>query len=147
MRRRFTSALAVLPLFATVGLFVTASPATAASLNPVEGTYQLNIQGDGSQTLVLLPHHAVGTPFDNGSWAVQKRVVTIDVTGGQAPITACLDAGQGPFCDVTDQFSGTRTPTGIGSEADPGVANAYVGSDLVESEPCWAVRTGSARGH
>jgi hypothetical protein len=142
MRRRFFAPLAILPLFATVGLFSSASPASAAGLPPVAGTYQLNVQGDGGQALVLLPRHAVGTPFDNGTWAERKRVVTIDATGGQAPITACLEAGQAPTCYVSDQFSGPRTPTGIGSESDPGVANAYVGADLVESEPFWAVRTG-----
>jgi hypothetical protein len=142
MRRRFMATLAVLPLFATLGLFGSASPASAAGLQPIAGTYQLSIQGDSAQTLVLLSHHAVGTPFNNGTWTERKRVVTVDATGGQAPITACLDAGQGPTCYVTDQCSGPRTLTGIGSQSDPGVANAYVGSDLVESEPFWAVRTG-----
>jgi hypothetical protein len=142
MRRRFIATLAVVPLFATVGLFSSASPASAVGLRPVAGTYQMTVAGDGAQTLVLLHDHTVGTPFDNGSWVEGRRTVTIDVTGGQAPITLCLDAGQGPTCYVTDQFSGTWTTTGIGSPTDPGVANAYVGSELIDSEPFWAVRTG-----
>ena len=145
MRRRFMATLAVLPLLATVGLFASASPASAAGMQPVGGTYQLYLQGSSAQTLVLLPHHTVGTPFDNGTWALRKRVVTIDASGGQAPVIDCLEVGQGPTCYFTDQFSGPRTPTGIASQAAPGVANAYIGGDLVLSEPCWAVRTGNAR--
>jgi hypothetical protein len=108
MRQRFITALAVLPLFATVGLLSSALPAAAAGVKPVAGTYQLYIEGNSAQTLVLLVHHTVGTPFNNGTWAVRKREVTIDVSGGQAPITACLESGQGPTCYFTDQFSGPK---------------------------------------
>jgi hypothetical protein len=141
--RRLLTTLAVVPLIATVGLLGSASPAGAAE-HPITGTYQLFLQGSSAQTLVLLPHHAVGTPFNNGTWSVRKREVTIDVSGGQAPIIACLESGQAPTCYFNDQFVGLKTPTGIASQAAPGVANAYVGSNLVDSEPFWAVRTGRA---
>jgi len=52
--------------------------------------------GSSAQTLVLLPHHTVGTPFDNGTWALRKRVVTIDASGGQAPVIDCLEWGRVP---------------------------------------------------
>jgi hypothetical protein len=146
MLRRLVAALAVLPMIATVGLFSSASPASAAGSHWVSGTYQLFVEGS-SQTIVLLDNHTVGPPPNSGSWAVQKpnHEVTIDVAGGQAPVIDCLRAGQGPICFFSDQYSGPKTSTGIASQADPGVANAYLGPDLLLSEPFWAVRTGNVR--
>ncbi len=147
MLRRLATAVVIVPLFATVGLLSSASPAAARESHWVAGTYQLFIQGNGTQTLVLLDNHTVGPPSTDGTWVVQKpnHEVTINVAGGQAPITACLHAGQGPICYFTDQYSGPKTSTGIASQAAPGVANAYLGSYLLISEPCWAVRTGNVR--
>lgn len=145
MLRRLVTALAVLPLLATVGLLSTASPAAAADSHWVSGTYQLFIEGYGTQTLVLLDNHTVG--LSGGTWGVQKPTheVTVDVPGGQAPVIDCLHAGQGPTCYFSDQYSGPKTPPGIASQTAPGVANAYLGGYLLLSEPCWAVRTGTVR--
>jgi hypothetical protein len=147
MLRRLVTALAALPLLATVGLLSAASPAAAANTHWVSGTYQLFIQGYGTQTLALLDDHTVGPPPNSGTWAAEKpkHEVTVNVAGGQAPPTDCLRAGQGPVCYFSDQYSGPKTPTGIASQADPGVANAYLGGELLLSEPCWAVRTGTVR--
>jgi hypothetical protein len=95
----------------------------------------------GAQTLVLLPNHTV---VGGGTWAVQnpKHEITIDAPGGEVPITACENAGHGPFCYISDQYSGPETAAGIASQEDPGVANAYLGGYLLLSTPCWAVRTG-----
>jgi hypothetical protein len=146
MLRRLVTAAVVLPLLGAVGLLSSASPAAAADSHWVAGTYQLFIQGYGAQTLVLLGNHTVGPP-NSGTWAVQKprQEVTVVVAGGQAQPIDCLRAGQSPPCYFSDQYSGPKTPTGIASQAAPGVANAYIGGDLVLSEPCWAVRTGNAR--
>ena len=147
MYRRFVTVLAVLPMFATA-LLSSGSPAAAAAADShwVSGTYQLFIQGYGTQTLVLLDNHTVGPP-NSGTWSVAKpkHEVQVNVAGGQAPIISCLHAGLGPTCYFSDQYSGPKTPTGIASQADPGVANAYLGGVLLLSEPCWAVRTGTVR--
>jgi hypothetical protein len=97
--RRLVAAVVVLPLLAAVGLLSSASPAVAAGSHWVGGTYQLFIEGYGSQTLVLLDDNTVGPPDSGGTWEVQRpnHEVTVDVPGGQAPITACEDAGQGPI--------------------------------------------------
>ena len=86
MLRRLVTALAVLPLFATVGLLSSASPAAAAKSHWVAGTYQLFIQGNGTQILVLLDNHTVGPPPNSGTWAVQKpkHEVTVNVAGGRS---------------------------------------------------------------
>ena len=133
MLRRLVTALAVLPLFATVGLLSSVSPAAATDAHWVSGTYQLFIQGIGSQTLVLLDNHTVGPPPNSGTWAAgkPKHEVTVNVAGGQAPVIDCLRAGQGPVCYFSDQYSGPKTPTGIASQADPGVANAFLGGELL----------------
>ena len=144
MLRRPVSALVILPLIATFVLLSPAEPA-AAGTPWVSGTYQLFVQDFGTQTLVLLRDHTVGPPPNSGTWAVHNREVTVDVVGGQAPVITCLRAGQGPTCYFSDRYSGARTPSGIASQAAPGVANAYVGSLLLLSEPFWAVRTGGVR--
>jgi hypothetical protein len=107
----------------------------------------LDIQDYGSQSLVLLQNHTVGPPSDGGTWTVQKpkHEITIDVQGGQAPLVSCEHAGEGPICYFSDEYTGPKTPTGIASEANPGVANVYLGGDLILSEPFWAVRTGNTR--
>ena len=145
MLRRLGRALVLLAFIATVVLLSPAPPAAAGDSHWVAGTYQLSIQDFGTQTLVLMRNHTVGPPSNDGTWAVQKREVTVDVAGGQAPVITCLHAGQGPTCFFSDQYSGAKTSSGIASQAAPGVANAYVGSDLVLSEPFWAVRTGKVR--
>ena len=145
MLRRHVSALVILPLIAMAVLLSQAPPVAAADSHWVSGTYQLFVQGDSPETLVLLHDHTVGPPPNSGTWAVQNREVTVDLVGGQAPVITCLRAGQGPTCYFTSQFSGPKTPSGIASQAAPGVANAYVGSDLVLSEPFWAVHTGGVR--
>jgi hypothetical protein len=146
MLRRIITALAVLPVFAAVSLLSFASPAAAES-HPVRGAYQVFIEGNSSETMTLLANHTLGPPgsYTDGSWAVQKRVVNIAYTGGEAPYQDCLRAGLGVTCYFSVTYDGPKTPTGIASEAAPGTANAYTGGDLVESEPFWAVRTGGVR--
>ncbi len=145
MARRLATAFVVLAC-AGVGLLSSVPAAGAADSHWIAGTYQLYIQGYGNQTLVLSGNHGVGPPSDAGSWSVEKseHEITVDVPGGRAPITACEDAGQGPFCNFSDQYRGPKTSTGIASQSDPGVADAYLGGYLVLTEPCWAVRTGRA---
>jgi hypothetical protein len=140
MLQRLVGTVAVFLLIPTVGLLASATSAAAADGHWVSGTYQTFIQGSGGQTLVLLPNHTVA---GGGTWSVQKNEVTVDVPGGEAPYTTCLDAGQGPICYVSDQYSGPKTPAGIASQAAPGVAYAYLGGYLLVSEPFWAVRTGN----
>lgn len=105
--RRLLTTLAVVPLIATVGLLGSASPAGAAE-HPITGTYQLFLQGSSAQTLVLLPHHAVGTPFNNGTWSVRKREVTIDVSGGQAPSSPAWSRGRLPLAISTTSSLDSR---------------------------------------
>ena len=123
-----------------------ASPAAAES-HWVRGTYQVFIEGNSPETMILLANHTLGPvgSYTDGSWAVQKHEVSITYTGGQAPFIACEEAGLGVICYFTITYDGPKTMTGIASEGAPGTANAYVGSNLVESEPFWAVRTGEVR--
>jgi len=148
MIRRLVSTLVVFPLFAAVGLCSASTPATAASSHWISGSYQLFIGGGVNvQTLVFMRDRSVGPPPIDGTWGVQnpKHDITITVAGGQASAIDCLRAGQGPVCFFSDQYSGPRTPAGIASQAAPGVANAYLGGDLIVSESFWAVRTGNVR--
>jgi hypothetical protein len=148
MLRRIVAVTVVVPMFGVAWLLSSPSPAAAVTSHRVAGTYQLDIQNFGSQTLVLLPNGTVGPP-GSGTWTVQKprhtvHTVVIDLQGGQAPAVDCVRAGQPPFCYYHSVLSGPKTPSGIASQAAPGTANAYIGSSLLESEPFWAVRTGKA---
>ncbi len=141
MLRRASTALAVVPLFAAVSLLSLASPAAAAS-HWVQGTYQVSIGGNGSETLVLLANHTLGPPgsYTDGTWALQKHMVSIAYTGGEAPFQLCEESGLGIMCNFSITYDGPKTSTGI-----TGTANAYVGPNLVDSEPFSAVRTGGVR--
>jgi hypothetical protein len=144
MMRRVITASAVVPIAAAASLLSLGSPASAAASHPVRGTYQVLIEGNSAENRVLLANHTLGPPgsYDDGSWTVQEHTVSIAYTGGQAPFQACEEAGQGLICYFSITYEGPKTPTGIASETTPGTASAYVGADLVESEPFWAVRTG-----
>ena len=145
MLRRHVSALVILPLIAMAVLLSQAPPVAAADSHWVSGTYQLFVQGDSrrpSSCCTTTPSDLPPTAAPGPCRTARSPSI---LWGGQAPVITCLRAGQGPTCYFTSQFSGPKTPSGIASQAAPGVANAYVGSDLVLSEPFWAVHTGGVR--
>jgi len=144
MKRRVASVLIVPSVLAT-SFALTATATAAVVHHPTAGSYDIYIGGSPG-TMVLLSNHTVGPQgsTNNGTWSIQKGVVTVDSQGGEAPPQDCGMAGLPFLCYFNDVLTGPKTRPGIASQSKPGTATAYLGSYEILSEPYYAVRTGGA---